>query len=128
MQTPDLEVHEYGVVDVARALELERQIDWAALASTRAALEAAGDEHCPPGLGLERPDGATLHVYLEDEGGRFAAMVQASEPRRLLGFIPSTRAVTWSPVGLPAAEVAPLIRFFLESDTAALLDRIRAGG
>lgn len=123
-QTPDLAIQQGREVDVPRALEKFRNTDWPGLGRQREELEAAGEEACPPGLGLDRDDGGTCHVYLEAES-TFTMGIYAVERRRILGILPTKRIWQWTGHGLVAADVEERLRAFMEADTDSLLERVK---
>jgi hypothetical protein len=62
IQSADYSSQTYPLTDAREAIRLFRDHDWAKEAALLRKLEAAGEDFCPPGLGLNRADGRFLHI------------------------------------------------------------------
>ena len=125
IQSSDLSVEDFASAEAAEIVDDLMRVNWIAAAEQRKKLEAAGDEYCPAGLGINAPDGRLLHIRT-DENNRCVIEYSFYDKEKLLGFITRRKYHAGTIENAPL-EIAPsLIKAFFENRYSDVKQKIEA--
>jgi hypothetical protein len=122
IQRADFSSSEHGPVPIDEAVRAYQEHDWSAETRFEHQLQAAGTEHCSPGIGFVAAPGHSLHVCPSADDA--LVHYHFDESRKFLGLLPFTRARLLSAFSVPLSEVPDLIRLFASGQLESLRGRL----
>lgn len=119
IQSADFSSRELGVADQASVLRLLREHPWSGELEILRQLEDKGEECCPRGLGVVAGEGEILHFCPSSED-QWEVHHHNTEPRKILGFIPSSRNTSETFSGVSISQVEKLVTQFFQSGSVGI--------
>jgi hypothetical protein len=114
LQSSDFTSEDLGSLSADQAIDYFKNHDWASEIEQEEKLGWEGHESCPAGLGLNS-DGQLLHICPETED-RNTLFFHYKEPKKILGFIPSSSQVSLQASGVSDEKCLTLIGLFFSGD------------
>jgi hypothetical protein len=125
IQRADFSASDHEAADSQDALRVLRNHDWREEWRLQAEREAAGREHCPPGIGFTARDGPILHVCPMVSG---KSMVHFHPARRkFLDFVRRPGTTVHTKRDVEEAEIVELIQWFFAERHDWILRKLVSG-
>jgi hypothetical protein len=123
IQRADFTSEEYEAVNVAEIQRAFRSRSWSGEVEFENRRREAGEESCPPGLGIVAGDGRILHLC--PSGSDMVVHYHFPETKKLLGFLNSSRERTIT-ADKELARAEELINLFVAADHKKLVKALES--